>query len=481
MGRDIDRHEFTEEDFATFHERLTAETETLGRWFDEGRLAEEPPVGGFELEAWLTDPEYRPAPLNEALLERGRDQLLTTELAQFNIELNTEPRTLRGDALRRMHEGLDATWQACGEHAQSLGAHLLMIGILPTVGQADLTRAAMTPIARFAALNEQILRQREGRALEIDICGHEHLQTTHPDLMLESAATSFQIHMQIPASRAAAYFNAALLISAPMVAISANSPYLFGRDLWAETRIPLFEQAVETGGIAGAAHGPPRRVGFGTGYVRESLMEIFRENLEHFPILLPTSFPENEWPRLPHLHLQNGTLWRWNRPLIGFDADDQPHVRIEHRVVPGGPSAIDEIANAALFFGLAHYYAEGSDERGGEPLLAFPTARDNFYLAARHGLAARLTWTDGEQHHPVDRLIREHLLPCARLGLRDLGLDSDDIQHYLGIIEARAASRRNGAEWQRAWVERNGDDMAALTAAYARHQSKGAPVHDWPL
>jgi len=481
MGRDIQTSAFSEADFDAFSERLRAETACLQTWFDEGRMAEAAPIGGFELEAWLTDADWAPAPLNEALLERLDEPLLTTELARFNVELNTEPRALAGDALERMQHSIDDTWRRCRNGAAVLGGRLLMIGILPTVRQEDLGHASMTPIARFAALNEQILRQRAGRALRIDLCGRERLQTDHPDLMLESAATSFQVHMQVPASRSADYYNASLLVSGPMVAATANSPYLFGRDLWDETRIPLFEQAVESGGLGGAAQGPPRRVGFGSGYARESLMECFRENLEHFPVLLPMLFEEGEDGPLAHLQLHNGTIWRWNRPLVGFSQDGEPHVRIEHRVVPGGPSTIDAIANAALYFGLAHYYAgQPGGYRSPGRLLAFPQARDNFYACARYGLSARVTWTDGDTH-PVAALIREDLLPCARLGLRDLGLDRADVDRYLGIIEDRVRSGRNGAGWQRAWVERHGRDMRSLTAAYAELQAAGAPVHEWPV
>ena len=479
MGRDIASSAFTEADFRAFAERLDAETRLVERWFREGTLAEADPVGGFELEAWLTAPDWSPAPRNDALLARLDDPMLTTELARFNVELNTAPRALRDDALERMQRGLEDTWRRARNGAAALGMRLVMTGILPTVTQAELGRASMTPIARFAALNDQILRQRGGRALRIDIRGRERLFTEHPDLMLESASTSFQVHMQVPASRAGDYYNAAVLVSGPIVAAAANSPYLFGRDLWDETRIPLFEQAVETGGVGGAAQGPPRRVGFGTGYVRESLAEVFRENRDHFPVLLPmVSHDPGDGP-LYHLQLQNGTIWRWNRPLVGLDGDGTPHVRIEHRVIPGGPSPVDEIANAALFFGLAHYYAR-QEVRTPSRILAFPTARDNFYACARRGLEARVNWTD-ERSHPVARLLREQLLPCARLGLRDLGLEAGDIDRYLGIIDDRVRTGRNGAAWQRAWVDRHGRDMRELTAAYAERQASGRPVHEWPL
>lgn len=478
MGRDIDRTDFTDEDFTAFSERLRAETEELGRWFADGGLDDEHWVAGFELEAWLAQQDWSPAPLNQALLERMDDPLLTNELARFNLELNTEERALEGDVLGRMELSLNDTWRRCRNGAAALGARLLMVGILPTVRQSDLNHEAMTPIARYAALNEQILRQRGGRALTLDICGRERLHTEHPDVMLESAATSFQIHLQVPASRSADFFNASLLVSGPMVAVSANSPYLFGHDLWAETRIPLFEQSVEAGGFEGASHGPSRRVGFGTGFIRESLIECFRENLEHFPVILPMQFDAEDAPILPHLQLHNGTIWRWNRPLVGTHKG-KPHVRIEHRVVPGGPSVVDEIANAAFYYGLVAYYSSRHGHPPGQ-LLAFPRARDNFYACARHGLDARVTWTD-DAVHPVGTLLREHLMPCARVGLRELALDTHEVDHYLDIVAQRVATGHNGAGWQRAWVERHGRDMHGLTEAYAGHQARGEPVHAWPL
>ncbi len=479
MGRDIETSEFSEDDFRAFAERLDTETRLFERWLNDGELSEAEPVGGFELEAWLTHPDWTPATRNDALLERMQDPFLTTELARYNIELNTLPRRMTGDALERMQLGLEDTWRRTRNGAAALGLRLLMIGILPTLRQAEVGRASMTPMPRFAALNDQVLRQRGGRALHIDITGRERLFTEHPDVMLESAATSFQVHLQVPASRAVAYYNAAMLVSGPVVAATANSPYLFGRDLWDETRIPLFEQAVESGGVGGAAHGPPRRVGFGSGYVRRSVAEVFRENRDHFPVLLPMVSAADAAAAMSHLQLQNGTIWRWNRPLVGADDDGTPHVRIEHRIIPGGPSAIDEIANAALFFGLAHYYAVLA-EASPHQQLAFASARDNFYACARRGLHARAVWSDGSAH-PIARLLRNRLLPQARQGLQDLGLNDGDIDTYLGIIDERVRTGYNGATWQRAWVARHGADMTALTEAYAARQATGQPAHEWPL
>jgi hypothetical protein len=260
------------------------------------------------------------------------------------------------------------------------------------------------------------------------------------------------------------------------VAVSANSPYLFGKNLWAETRIPLFEQSVEVGGYEDTMHGPLRRVSFGSGYVRHSLMECFTENLEHYPVLLPTHFdtPPEE---LQHLRLHNGTLWRWNRPLIGFH-NGCPHLRIEHRVVPAGPTVVDAVANAAFYYGLA--YALCLQETPPEQQMGFAQARDNFYACAQHGLDAHLVWLDGNKRQ-LQSLLLKTILPQAAQGLAALGISRGDVDRYLGIIEGRVQNACNGASWQRAFVAKYGPDMHALLAAYLERQQSGVPVHEWDL
>ena len=476
MGDEIPHSVFTQQEQDEFQRRLQDETETLGRWFEEARFSQRVPVGGFELEAWLVDEGGHPAACNDAFLQRLNNPLVVPELSRFNVELNGHPQTLQGECLGALERELGATWQQCGRVATDMGIRLVMIGILPTVAEAELTLRNMSELKRYRALNEQVLTMRGGKPLRLEIRGHETLKTEHDDVMLESATTSFQIHLKVGLSSALRCYNAAKLVSAPMVAVSANSPYLFGKDLWEETRIPLFEQSVAVGGFAGAAQGPVRRVSFGTGYARNSLMECFTENAAHFPVLLPTLFDDDA--TLPHLRLHNGTIWRWNRPLLGFDDDGTPHLRIEHRVVPGGPTVADEIANAAFFFGLVK--ALSTEVEPPEQRLAFSDARDNFYAAARDGLDAQIKWLDGNKV-PMPQLLRERLLPLAELGLQQLGVDPAQRQHYLDILRQRIDKGCTGARWQRAFVAKHGPDMAVLTEAYWRHQESGRPVHEWDI
>ena len=477
MGQDIASSHFSSQDFDRYAQHLSDETALLKSWFDRGMLSDQENVIGLELEAWLIDPEGRPAPVNEACLTALDDPtLFSPELSQFNIELNSTPQPLSGHVFSTMKSELDKTWNRCRRVAQRYDAELAMIGILPTLSDEMLTLDMMSQTARYRALNDQVLRLREGRPIELDISGVEHLVSSHNDVMLEAATTSLQIHLQISQEKSLRYYNALQLLSAPMVAISANSPLLFGKRLWQETRIPVFEQAVPVGGFNGAAFGPVKRVSFGTGYARHSLMELFEENRQHFPILLPETLSSDR-NELSHLRLHNGTIWRWNRPLIGFDNDGTPHLRIEHRVMAAGPTTIDTIANCALLTGLARVLAEENEPV--EERLEFSQARDNFYLAAKKGLKAQVSWLDGQSGHMTDLL--QHLLPLARLGLEKIECSREDIDDYISVIEGRIAKGQTGAAWQQGYLDANGGDLGRMLAAYLEGQNSGNPVHEWKI
>lgn len=310
MGQEISCSEFTDEDFSRFQTRLREETAQLADWFRTGRFASRGGVGGFEIEAWLVNRQGQPAPLNQAFLERLADPLVVPELSMFNIELNTPPLPLQGDTLRRMHANLESLWQRCQRVAAELDATVMLIGIPPTVRVQDLTPEYMSCRERYRAINAQILWRRHGQPMKLTIHGIETLRLTHPDVMLEAATTSFQTHLQVATRDAAAFFNAALAVSAPMVAVAANSPLLFNKLLWQETRIPLFEQGVALEGGECSDDPSFRRVSFGGGYIRDSLLELFTENLTHYPPLLPVDLYDEPANQLPHLCLHNGTIWR---------------------------------------------------------------------------------------------------------------------------------------------------------------------------
>ncbi len=472
MGSEVTHRYFDAEDFSRFRELLDSETELLRDQIDKGALSPRGDVAGFELEAWLIDPHGNPWPHNQEFLDTLDNGLVVPELARFNIELNGSPSTLSGRVFTRLYDELHATWSDCRKTAAKLNCGLVTIGTLPTAQPDVFDGSNMSEMIRYQSLNDRVIALRDGQHLQIDIeggDGHESLNLVHHDVMLEAAATSFQIHLQCRPEFAVRDFNASLITSAPLVAVAANAPLLFGHNLWDESRIPLFEQSVSVG---------PRnlpRVTFGNDYVHESLFELFEENRRDHLILIPMvqdAPPE----RFAHLRFQNGTLWRWVRPLLGFDFDGQLHLRIEQRVPSAGPTLKDCVANAAFYYGMV------AGLRLQDPLedqLSFSDARENFYNAARYGLNARVRWGEGEVS--MRNLITNDLLPLAIRGLESLDIPGGEISEYLDIVGARADNAQNGAGWQRRWLQSNDATLNDLVLAYQTQQESHLPVHAWPI
>tara|TARA_R110002072_G_scaffold35177_44_gene104464 strand:- start:1171 stop:2592 length:1422 start_codon:yes stop_codon:yes gene_type:complete len=473
MGDEISRTRFEAADFERFGDRLRAETALFADLSSAGHLSEDGFVAGFEIEAWLLDHGFFPNPCNTRFLAALDHPLVVPELSRFNVELNCEPLALTGDVLRRANAALSDLWAHCNDVAHGLDANMVMIGTLPHLRDTDLTLSNMSPQMRYEALNAEILRQRGGRPLTVDIDGEEHLHSEHADVMLEAATTSFQIHLKTPARAAHLYYNASIMTAAPLLAACTNAPFLFDRSLWDETRIPLFEQSIGLTDIDGG-HG---RVTFGSGYADSSLCDVLAENLRSYPILLPFTFdaPTEDFR---HMRLHNGTVWRWNRPLIGFEDDGSPHFRIEQRTLPAGPTIIDMVANAACYFGMVRDLVDSGFVEHGD--LSFADARANFYAAAKSGLEAELTWPGSGRVRARDLMLDE-LIPAARRGLAAFAVDADDRELFLGIVEARVRSGQTGAAWQRTELARRGGDLFEMMSVYCENQRSGAPVHQWNL
>jgi hypothetical protein len=477
MGEEIQYSHFNKSDYQQFESHLKQETALLKSWFDNEQFSSSSLMAGYELEAWLINQTGNPAAINESFLKLANNELLSPELAKFNIELNVEPEQLSHKVLSTFEDKLDSLWQQCSSTASTLNSQIIGIGILPTLEDSDLTVDNISLLDRYKALNEMVLRQRKGVEIKLNIIGEEHLEVSHKDVMLEAAATSLQIHIQVPQDVATRYYNASILLSAAMVAVSANSPCLFGRRLWQETRIPVFEQSVPTGGYGGASAGPVHRVSFGTDFVRNSLYECFQENLEHFPVLLPVHYQAAQ-NKVRHLRLHNGTIWRWNRPLIGFDKNQTPHLRIEHRVCASAPTTIDNIANIAFYYGLVHYYA--TMEEPPEQSMSFADAKNNFYRAAQVGLKHKTSWFNNNTD-TLQKIILDKLLIEAETGLYKLGINQQDSQRYLSVIEKRVEKNRTGSQWQLNFLNTHQDNRTQLTLNYLKNQISGQPVHEWDV
>jgi len=471
MGEEIAKTSFTPEDAAEFEGRLGIETKLLGDAIGKGRFSDEGFTLGFEIESWLLDHNFFPTPVNDDFLAAFGNESAVPELSKFNVELTCPPRKLEGNVFSHARTAFETVFQEANEAAHSLDANLVMIGTLPTIRETDLNLHNMSSLKRYYALNTEVLRQRGGVPLRIDIEGAEHLVMEHHDVMLEAAATSFQIHLKTPISKIHRYFNASIMASGPVLAASVNAPFLFGKNLWDETRIPLFEQAVDLQGTDAGM----RRVTFGSGYANEFLLNLLEENAESYPALLPCLF-ENAADDYRHVQLQNGTIWRWNRPLVGFEDTGRPHLRFETRGFSAGPSFLDMMANTVFHIGLVFYMVE--HDWDGARALSFEQARENFYAAARNGLSAKLHWPDKDKVQ-VDQLIERELIPAAREGLGLSHIAPSEADLFLGVVAARVNSGQTGAAWQRRQLAKCGGDYFRLMAAYCSNQRSGAPVHEW--
>ena len=477
MGQEIGAAGFSEADRAEFRDRLREETKRLKGWFD-GRafLETEAPSLGLEAEAWLVDADLMPAPRNDEFLAAAADPFMVHELSQFNFELNTPPVDLAGEGVGALESHLEALWAKARAVGEGIGVAPLMIGMLPTVRDDMLQPEWMSRSARYEALNDEVMRQRYAGDTHIQIEGADALVLERHNVMIEAACTSIQVHLQTNQLDAKRLYNACVAVAAPLVAVAANAPFLYGRSLWADTRITTFEQAAACMSFRDMHGRDVGRVTLGAGYIRHSLLELFLENLDGYPVLLP-ALSDVDPDQLAHLRLQNGTVWRWVRPVIGLGEDGRPpHLRIEHRVMSAGPTIADVAANTALCCGLAAAYA--AREIPIEEEIAFEDARTNFYAAARHGLDARVKWTDTEGG--LQELMLERLIPEAREGLARLGVAPDLIRRTIDeTIHPRVLSGRTGAAWQRSFVDLHGPDFQALTERYLDQQKLGRPVHEW--
>ncbi len=473
-----------------FTKTLLRDLQALQRMIEEGMIESGVRRFGAEQELFLVNQGGRPAPVATRVLNRLGGGPFTTELALFNLEINLEPLLLEGACFTALEERVEALVEHTREAARAEGADVVLAGILPTLAKSDLSMENITPRPRYHALNEAMTRMRGG-TYRLRIEGTDELHVEHDSVMLEACNTSCQVHLQVSAEEFAHCYNVAQLVTAPVLAAAVNSPLLFGRRLWAETRIALFQQSLDTRSTNLHMRELSPRVRFGEGWVEDSVTELFQEDIARFRVLMAQEIEEDPMevleaggvPRLEALQLHNSTVYRWNRPCYGI-SDGKPHLRIECRALPAGPTIIDEVANAAFWIGLVTGMARSCEDV--PAALPFDEAKANFLAAARQGLRAGLHWIDGETVAARD-LILENLLPLARTGLVEAGVDEADAERYLGIIEERVETGTTGADWAlRSLAELEGEGtrgerLAALVAATARNQREGTPVHRWEL
>jgi gamma-glutamyl:cysteine ligase YbdK (ATP-grasp superfamily) len=494
MGTDIDHEEFNDSDYSRFTERLGECLSALGQLLERPGFGAGPATVGAELELFLVDGAVRPLPHNQAIRAAVADPRVTVELDRFNLELNASPALLAGRPFAALGGELNVLLDRVAEAAKDHAGHLALIGILPTLTLADLGPGTITDVPRYRALNSGLRRLRQD-PFHIRIAGEDPLELASGDMGLEGANGSFQVHLRVDPAEFTRTYNAVQLATAPVLAVSGNSPTFLGHRLWEETRIAVFKQSVDDR----QGHGPRRRLArtaLGTGWLRGGPLELFTESVRlHQPVLpvlsdrgLRAGGAEGaEWraPPLDELRMHQGTVWRWNRAI--YDPTSGGHLRIEMRALPAGPTVIDMLANAAFLIGLSLWLA-GQDQQW-TYALPFERADHGFYRAAQHGLSARLSWPAGRRDQirtlAAAKLVTE-LVPAARHGLLQAGVAAAEADGLLEIISARAASGQTGAAWQRATLaaaKRHHDPERALAVMLNRYiqcAETGMPVHTWP-
>ncbi len=492
MGSETRAQSWSREERQRYREKVRQDLDVFERMLATSQFEFERPMTGLEIELNLVDEDYQPHFDNAEVLDAIADPDYQTELARYNIELNVRPRPLPGDAALDLERDLRESLNVAEKRARPLGSRIVSIGILPTILPEHFSGEWISNNNRYSALNDSIFVAR-GEDIHLDIEGPtgERLSTYSDSIAPESACTSVQLHLQVAPQSFAAHWNAAQALSAPQLALAANSPFFFGRRLHAETRIELFAQATDTRPVELKNQGVRPRVFFGERWIT-SIFDLFEENVRYFPSLLAELSEEDpvakleagQAPELTELRLHNGTVYRWNRPIYDI-VGGTPHLRVENRVLPAGPTIVDVLANAAFYYGVVRKLAE--EDRPIWTKMSFAAAEANFHEAARAGIDARLYWP-GLGEVGADELVLRRLLPLAHAGLEEWGVSPAVRDRYLAVIEGRATSGVNGATWQTAAVrhfeDRGQDRITALRSmleAYVEHMHSNEPVHTWSM
>ncbi len=492
MGEDVDSRTFTRQDRQRYREKLRSCLDTFAHMLSESKFDFERPLTGLEIEFNLVDDAQNPAMRNAEVLNAIANDDFQTELGQFNIEINVRPRSLVDVSLAELETDLRASLNDAEERARSVGAHIVMIGMLPTLDADHLGGEALSANPRYRLINEQIFAAR-GEDLHIVIDGPERLATYADTIAPEAACTSVQFHLQVSPQGYAHAWNAAQCVAGAQLALGANSPFLFGKQLWRETRIALFEQATDTRPQELKEQGVRPRVWFGERWIT-SIFDQFEENVRYFPALLPVTDDEDpaavlergDVPRLSELRMHNGTIYRWNRPVYDVYRG-RPHLRVENRVLPAGPTVVDVLANAAFYYGVLRVLVE--QDRPLWSQMSFSAATDNFYTCARQGIDAQVYWP-GLGDVPATELVLRRLLPLAHQGLADWGVDTAVSDRLLGIIEKRCTTHQNGAEWQAQTFQAidarlqpldRRESLREMLRRYVELMHSNEPVHTWPI
>ncbi len=490
MGEERVKLADNREEVQQFMKYVLKDIRALDKMLQDDWFETEPIRIGAEQELCLVDEHAKAAPWGmEVLSKLNETEHFTTELAKFNLEINLKPLKFTENCLQRMEETLQKDVNRMRAVVEEMGGDILLTGILPTIRKSDVDMKNLTPLQRYRALTKAIQKLR-GEQFDLRIQGMDELLMKFDSPLLEACNTGFQVHLQVAPEEFVRKYNIAQAITGPVLSAAVGSPFLFGKRLWSETRIALFQQSVDTRTAGDHLRESSPRVTFGNEWINESILEIFQEDTARYRVLLSADVTEDVEklldegtpPQLNALQVHNGTVYRWNRPCYGVN-NGKPHLRIENRVLPSGPTVIDEVANTALWLGLLNKMEDyHSDIR---KVMDFDNARHNFIAASKMGLDTTFRWVEGKRVNAAE-LIIEELLPIAREGLEKASVDVTDINNYLGIIKERVEKGQTASNWMinnygELMSEENPKEqaLAAITTAMIKNQKKGESVHKW--
>lgn len=492
MGQSIAIREFTQQDYQFFTRKLNDNLSALEQLLQNDEFGTGPMSIGAELELSIIDSHGHARCINTEILDALQDPHMQPELNQFNLEFNLPHTAFMGRAFNTLEQHIQNKLSELNQAAAQHQAQVVSIGILPTLRLSDVERDCMTDLPRYHTLSQGI-KQMRGEPFRINIDGKQPLQLDCDDLTIEGANTSFQLHLRVPPQQYANTYNAVQLVTPLALALGANSPFLLGQQLWDETRVVLFKQAVDIRTHHHSSHAKtPPRVNFGHGWVRKSALELFAESVALFKPLLPITYEQDPLqclrqgttPKLHELRLHQSSIWQWNRAI--FDHHEGGHLRIEMRALPSGPTPMDMLANSAFLVGAALSLRNQMDRI--LPSFPFRYAENNFYRAAQNGMRAQLLWPSNKAEYPKARNVGDialQLIPQATDALIEHGIDVQDAKHYMDIIKTRIAANTNGSNWQQRIYEQYRKTMPhqqalqAMLSQYIDNQRLGIAVAEW--
>ncbi len=480
----------THEQIQNFEKSILKDMRALDKMLKDGWFTDDTIRIGAEQELCLVDHQAKALPESLKVLDALGEGNYTTELAKFNLEINLDPLEFKDKCLSDMEKNLADEVEKVSKAVNEIGGDILLTGILPTIRKRDVEMDNLTPLPRYKALCDAINKLR-GENFDLRIQGMDELLMRFNSPLLEAINTGFQVHLQVNPEDFVNKYNIAQAVTGPILATAVNSPMLFGKRLWAETRIAIFRQSVDTRVVSDHLRDSLPRVTFGSGWLKDSILEIYKEDISRYRVLLSTSLEEDVQdmmakgipPELYAIKIHNSTVYRWNRPCYGI-TNGKPHLRIENRALPSGPTVIDEIANAAVWLGLLNGIEDECKDITEE--LDFDHAKMNFFAASKMGMDTKFTWTK-ERRISARDLMTDILIPIARHGLEKVNIDSSDINTYMDVIQQRIDTNQTGSHWMvksfNNLAKNNSREQAltAVTKAMIKNQKKGEPSYKWPM